>query len=143
MSSKAGKMAKKVKLSQLNFAPDMYTNLYGSVVICGYIFSEESKKPSVSHLNALWLRAKDNPDEISWTLEDEAFVDKTLAYFGMERPKVFPVAFVQGRLNCLFAPYVNGEILPLREDGLMTQTLRKGKIYPVEFNVNDEEVKHD
>lgn len=123
----------KQSLSQLLFPAEMYNNVYGSVVICGYMFTEN--KPPVREIAATWnATVKSKGKKIKWTISDEKFIEKTLKYFGLVQPEYFPIAFVQSQVNCLFAPFINGEVLPLREDGFMPYTLSVGKVYPLSFN---------
>ena len=119
-------------MAQKLFPPDMYSNIYGSIVICAYILTP-GEKPDVKAIKRKWKLAK-RTKKINWTIEDKDFIKKTLDFFGIERPAEFPVAFVAGKYNCLFAPYISGKLYPLREDGAMGITLESGKIYPLDFN---------
>lgn len=118
--------------SLLRFESDMYSNIYGSLVVCAAMMQNVDAE-KIKMINLLWRRAKKQPKLIDWNLSDEDFIDKTLAFFDVEKPKVFPIAFVQYGSNALFAPYIDGRIFPLREDGIKTMTLKKGKIYPIDF----------
>lgn len=134
---------KKIKSDKLMFPVDMYNNVYGSVVISAVMMSPHLKKKDRDAIIKKWNYAVDNPDDINWTLSDKKFVDKTLEYFGVKRPEIFPLAFIQSELNCLFAIYDKNtkEVYPLREDGIMGYTLRAGKVYPINFD--SEENKND
>ena len=142
-------MRKKVDgFTPKQFPNEMYNNLYGSLAICAYMFTPESgrqvvrqtrggKERSVAlkdEIRRRWFRARRNQRLISWTIADDDFIPKTLAYFGVEKPDVFPIALVRGRYNALFAPFVGGRVLPLREDGFMGVTLSSGKVYPVDWS---------
>lgn len=118
----------------LKFPFDMYSNVYGSVVICACMFSD-SASYDVREIARKWKNAK-RTNKITWGLSDEKFIDKTLEFFGLKRPESFPIAFVQSDLNCLFAPYddENKCVLPLREDGVYSMTLQNGKVYPINFD---------
>ena len=118
--------------SLLRFESDMYSNIYGSVVICAAMMQNVDAE-KIKMINLLWRRAKKQPKLIDWDLSDKEFIEKTLAFFDIEKPKDFPIAFVQYGANALFAPYIDGRIFPLREDGIKTLTLTKGKIYPIDF----------
>ena len=113
------------------FAPDMYNNLLGSVIISAFILSEE--KPVVSVINKMWRTIKKNPKLVDFWLDDPDFIDKSLNLFAMKRPENFPVAMVQSNFNALVMPYVEGQLFPLREDGVYPMTASKGKIYPINF----------
>lgn len=111
----------------LTFPADMYNNVYGSLAICAYIF--KANKPKAGDIIAKW---KYHKSEIYWGIEDKGFMSKTLKFFGFDgRVGNMPIAFVQSEYNCLFAPFVDGVLLPLREDGIKTYTLRNGKVYPI------------
>lgn len=144
MSSKASRMAKKIvgpDNTFLRFPEEMYSNIYGSVVLCAYMFSKEDERPSIGFISETWDDMLANPDSVSWTLEHDSdgnydlkgFVENTLSHFNMSIPALFPVVFVQGKTNALFAPYVDGHVLPLREDGFMGRTLRFGEVIPLNF----------
>lgn len=144
MSGITKTIKKNVEQRKLKYEPDMYTTAYGSLVICGLIFTEESKRPSQVEVNKTWRKVwKDLKKGKSAfpTLDDKDFIKKVLAVFGLEVPEVFPVAMVQSKFNVLFAPYVDGYVLPIREDGFKARTLEVGKIYPIDFN--KEENKED
>ena len=128
--------------SLLRFEGDMYTNIYGSVIICAAILSgiDEEK---IKMINLLWRRAKKKSSLIDWNLSDEDFIDKTLAFFDVEKPKEFPIAFVQYGTNALFAPYIDGRVFPLREDGLKGAILTKGKVYPIDFRGEEKKENDD
>ncbi len=118
-------------LINLKFPVDMYNNVYGSIIICACMFSTGY---NLDEIIRKWKQAK-RKNKITWGIDDEKFIEKTLEYFEIKRPEYFPIAFVQSRLNCLFAPYNEDEktIYPLREDGLYSRTLEEGKIYPINF----------
>lgn len=126
-------------LESLSLPSSMYSNIYGSVLVCAMMFSEKNaeKKNDVAQL---WRKVEKKPSLIEWALNDERFIDKTLEFFGLEKPKDFPIAFVQYGSCALFAPYIDGRVFPLREDGIKGAILMKGKVYPVNF---ESEVKAD
>ena len=128
--------------TMLRFESTMYNNIYGSVVICAAILgnADESK---ISMINLLWREVRKKPSLIEWGLNDKDFIDKTLSFFDIPRPEKFPIAFVQYGANALFAPYVDGIVYPLREDGIKTQTLKKGKVYPIDFDESEEKNENE
>lgn len=81
-------------------------------------------------------KAKVRKGEEIFDLNSPEFIDKVLEYFGLKRPKYFPIAMVISPYNTLFALYDKRKkmLLPLREDGFSGPTLRYGKIYPIVFN---------
>lgn len=117
------------------FAPEMYNNLLGSVVISSYILSEE--KPSLLEIKQKWRHLRKNPKKVDFWLDDPNFIDKALELFEMKRPDYFPVAMVQSDFNALIMPFVDGKLYPLREDGVFPMTASKGKIYPIDFNLTN------
>jgi len=111
------------------------------VLVCAMMFSEKNaeKKNEVAQL---WRKVEKNPSLIGWALNDEKFIDKTLEFFSLEKPQDFPIAFVQYGTCALFAPYIDGRVYPLREDGIKGAILTKGKVYPINFE-SEVEVKED
>lgn len=123
-----------VKMSFL-FPTSMYCNPYGSVAISAYILSDEKEKYDLKEIGKKWRKIEKKPNKyIDFGFEDENFIDKCLKLFGMEKPKEFPIAMVVSNLNILFAPYVDGELYPLREDGFIPYTYKNGKVYPIDFS---------
>lgn len=117
------------------FAPEMYNNLLGSVVISAYILSEE--KPSLLEIKQKWRQLRKNPKKVDFWLDDPNFIDKALELFEMKRPDYFPVAMVQSDFNALIMPFVDGKLYPLREDGIYPMTASKGRIYIIDFNLTN------
>jgi len=125
-------MKKEIAKRKLMFDPELYNNMWGSLVICAYILSE--KKPKTPcEINKIWHKLKKNPKLVEFGLDDPDFIDKTLKLFSMPIPEYFPIAMVQSDFNVLFMPYVDGDLYPLREDGVYPMTASKGKIYPIDF----------
>ena len=130
-------MRKEIAKNTLRFMPDMYNNVLGSVVICAYILGQDGI--SSTEINKKWRKLVKGKDKVDFWLDDPNFVDKSLELFGINRPKNFPIAMVQSDFNVLFMPYVDGQLYPLREDGVYPMSARKGKIYPVNFtNTHDD-----
>lgn len=132
------KIKKQIKANSLRFIPDMYTSYPGSIVICGYMFAEE--KPKIKIINKTWKKYQKKHYDFGLSVEDPEYFEKLLKLFDLPMFDLNNVAFVQSQFNALIAPYINGNLLPLREDGLYTLTLRKGKIYPL---VNKQEKKEN
>jgi hypothetical protein len=132
-------MKKEIAKRTLMFEPEMYNNMWGSLVICAYILSPDNEKTPFE-INKQWHKLKKNPKLVEFGLDDPDFIEKTLKLFGIERPENFPIAMVQSSFNVLFMPYVNGQLFPLREDGVYPMTASKGKIYPIDFTNKDGEV---
>jgi len=123
----------------LRFPEEMYSDTLGSLAICGWMFTNEESRPKVSSMKSKWKKILKGEVPVDFTQPD--FIEKALQWFGMELPELFPVAFVQSDWNAVFAPFVGGNILPNREDGFVIQTLKKGKIYPL--NLSKEEQADD
>lgn len=132
MSSKAKRLQKTKLGGSLKFPVEMYNTTVGSIAICGIMFTKGEL--DYKKIRAKWREYKKS--ENLFDLKDALLIDKVLEYFGMKRPKYFPVAMVVSPYNVLFAPYDKKikRVLPLREDGFTGPTLRYGKVYPIEFN---------
>ena len=124
---------KNISKSTLTFDPDMYTNVVGSLVITNYILNED--KPEIKDIKKKWKSLKKKG--LDFWLDDKDFIPKVLALFNL-KPVYGRFAMVQSEYNILFAPYINGTILPLNENGIYSRTLRTGKIYPIEENVEND-----
>ena len=114
------KIKKNIAKTVFRFDMDMYTNIVGSLIITAYMLSVE--KPSVSSINKKWKKLVNKG--LGFWLDDPEFFEKTLSQFDLEVP-YGKFAMVQSPFNCLFLPYIDGEILPIREDGRMPQTALK------------------
>ena len=132
------KMRKNITKRTFLFDTDMYTNPLGSLVITHYILSLMDGKPlgieplDIKKIKTTWASLKKHPKKVDFWIDDPSFIQKALALFEIDNIQYGRFAMVQGELNVLFAPYIDGEVLPLREDGFVPNTLRNGKIYPVE-----------
>ena len=133
MSNMVHSIRKEMKKNNLRFVPDMYTHPMGSIIISACILTGRT---DVAEINRKWRNLKKHPKQVDFWIDDEKFIDKTLALFDMERPEDFPIAMVQSDFNVLFMPCVDGQLFPLREDGVFPQTARKGKVYPIVFTNN-------
>ena len=128
MSSICKRFAKNInEHPSLAFPLDMYTNIVGSLIVTAYIFSDN--KPDVGFIKKQWTKLKKKG--MDYWLDDKEFFEKTLKPFNLEVP-YGNFAMVQSELNALFLPYVDGEVLPVREDGIMPNTGYTGKVYPIE-----------
>lgn len=137
MSNMVHSIRKEMKKNNLRFMPDMYTETLGSLIISTCILTGD--KYDTVKVNKTYRNLKKHPSKVTAWIDDKDFIDKTLALFDMERPEDFPIAMVQSDFNVLFMPCVDGQLFPLREDGVFPQTARKGKIYPIDFTNKDEE----
>ena len=123
---------KNVAENAFMFPLDMYTSFPGSVIITSYILNEE--KPNLLQIRKKWKYYKRHG--LGFDFSDKDYLQKVCDLFEV---KMFPLelaAFVQSEYNALIAPYIEDEegfrnLLPLREDGWFSRTLRKGKIYPL------------
>lgn len=130
------KMRKNVTKRKFLFDAEMYNNPLGSLVITHYIISLLDNKPlDTIAIKITWAFLKKHPKIVDFWIDDPSFVQKALALFGIDKIQYGRFAMVQGDLNVLFAPYIDGTVLPLREDGSVPNTLRNGKVYPVEEKV--------
>lgn len=126
------KLKKNVAINSFLFPLEMYTSFPGSVIITSYILNEE--KPDLKVIRKKWnyyLR-----HGLGFDFSDKNYLQKVCELFEV---KMFPLnlaAYVQSEYNALIAPYFENEegiktVWPLREDGYLSRTLRKGKIYPL------------
>lgn len=120
MSSKVKRIEKK---TQFRFPLKMYTELYGTLFIICHMFAEE--KQPINQIVKKWKKS-----EI--TIMDKDWVKKTEEYLGYKVP-LDVLGFVQSDFNALFCILDGADnILPLREDGWMPLTYRKGKYCRIE-----------
>lgn len=137
MSNMIHSIKKEIKKNNLRFDSDMYTETLGSLIISTCILTGDKYDPV--NINKTYCNLVKHPQKVDFWIDDKDFIDKSLALFDMKRPEDFPIAMVQSNFNVLFMPYVDGQLFPLREDGIFPQTANKGKIYPIDFTNNDEE----
>lgn len=124
------KYRKQVNKSSLRFAPEMYNNVLGSLVITHYMLNKlEGNELDVSTIRAKWKQLVKKGTLDFW-LDDKDFIPKALALFDM-KPIYGKFAMCQSALNTLFMPYIDDEIMPIREDGIYPNTAIHGKIYPI------------
>lgn len=120
---------KQVKNNSLRFAPEMYNNVLGSLVITHFMLNKlEGNELDVGAIKAKWKYIVKHG--IDFWLDDPDFITKSLALFDM-KPIFGRFAMVQSALNTLFMPYIDDKIMPIREDGIYPLSAREGKIYPV------------
>ena len=130
------KIKKDVAKNNFLFPLEMYTSFPGSVIITSYILNEE--KPDVKEIRKKWKHYLRHG--LDFDFSDPEYLKKLCEKFEV---KMFPLelaAYVQSEFNALICPYIEVEegrkdILPLREDGYYSRTLRKGKIYPLSEKV--------
>ncbi len=135
------KLKKNVAENKFMFPLEMYTSLPGSVIITSYILNEE--KPDLLQIRKKWKYYTRHG--LGFDFSDPEYLKKVCEKFEV---KMFPIelaAYVQSEFNALICPYIEVEegkkdILPLREDGYFSRTLRKGKIYPLTEKVEEKAV---
>lgn len=114
----------------------VYTTLHGSLALCAYIcgaVNSKGKRPTWLSISKKTKELMQRPEK-RIPFDDKDYINKTLALYDMERPPTFPIALIMGEYNNLFALYIDNQILPLREDGVMTRTLTAPqKIIPIKF----------
>ena len=130
------KIKKNVAENKFLFPLEMYTSLPGSVIITSYILNEE--KPDLLEIRKKWKYYTRHG--LGFDFSDPDYIKKVCELFEVEMFPLEFAAFVQSEFNALICPYVEVEdgrkdILPLREDGYYSRTLRKGKIYPLSEKV--------
>ena len=121
---------KQVNKSNLTFALEMYNNVVGSLIITHYMLNKlDGNEPDVNAIKTTWKHIVKNG--LDFWLDDPDFIEKVLALFDM-KPAFGKFAMVQSALNTLFLPYIDGKILPIRNDGIYPNSAIHGKIYPIE-----------
>ena len=136
------KFRKNVKQSTLRFDPGMYNNVLGSLVITHYVLRTlDGEDVDVNKIRTTW-KALTKKKTLDFWIDDKDFVVKALALFDMQ-PLYGRFAMCQSAFNLLFLPYIDGTVLPIREDGIYPMSAKSGKIYPVleETNKETEEEK--
>ena len=124
------KFRKNVKNPTLRFDPVMYNNVLGSLVITHYVLRTlDGEETDVNKIKSTWKKLSKKKDLGFW-IDDKDFVVKALALFDMQ-PLYGRFAMCQSTFNVLFLPYIDGTVLPIREDGIYPMSARSGKIYPV------------
>lgn len=130
------KYRKSVAKSIYKFDPAMYNNLLGSLIITHYMLYQLENTPvDLQQIRKKWRELTKHP-KIDFWIDDPKFIEKALALFNM-KPIYGKFAMVQSALNTLFLPYIDNQILPIREDGIFPNSARNGKIYPVEEKENN------
>lgn len=137
------KFRKSVRQSILRFDPAMYNNVLGSLVITHYVLRTlDGEETDVNKIKSTW-KALTKKKTLDFWIDDKDFVVKALALFDMQ-PLYGRFAMCQSTFNILFLPYIDGTVLPIREDGIYPMSARGGKIYPVlETNKETEEEKEN
>lgn len=127
MSNLCKKFKKEIEKKSLRFPCEMYNNVVGSLIITNYILAED--KPELKDIIKQWKKIKKNG--LDFWLDDADFIPKVLGIFNLE-PQYGYFAMIQSEFNVLFLPYINDELLPIREDGIYPATARNNaKIYPI------------
>ena len=135
------KFRKNVRQSILSFDSAMYNNVLGSLVITHYVLRTlDGEETDVNKIKSTWKKLSKKKTLDFW-IDDKDFVVKALALFDM-KPLYGRFVMCQSTFNVLFLPYIDGTVLPIREDGIYPMSARSGKIYPVlETNKETEEEK--
>lgn len=130
------KFRKSIVQSNLTFAPEMYNNVVGSLIITHYMLNKlDNKELDVNAIKTTWKHIVKNG--LDFWLDDPDFIEKALALFNM-KPIYNRFAMVQSQINMLFLPYIDGQILPIRNDGIYPNSAIHGKIYPIEDKHKEE-----
>ena len=124
-------LRKQVKNSNLRFDANMYDNVLGSLITTHYILNKlDGVELDVNDIKTRWKKLVKKGNLDFW-LDDPDFIPKALALFDM-KPMYGRFAMVQGRFNLLFLPYIDGQVMPVKETGVYPLSARDGKIYPIE-----------
>ena len=124
------KYKKGLQKNNLRFDANMYDNVLGSLIITHYILNKlDGVELDVNDIKTRWKKLVKKGNLDFW-LDDKDFIPKALALFDM-KPMYGRFAMVQGRFNLLFLPYIDGQVMPVKETGVYPLSARDGKIYPV------------
>lgn len=133
------KFRKSIVQSNLTFAPEMYNNVVGSLIITHYMLNKlDNKELDVNAIKTTWKHIVKKG--LDFWLDDPDFIEKALALFDM-KPIYNRFAMVQSQVNILFLPYIDGQILPIRNDGIYPNSAIHGKIYVIKDK--QEETKNE
>ena len=125
------KYKKGLQKNNLIFDANMYDNVLGSLIITHYILNKlDGVELDVNDIKTRWKKLVKKGNLDFW-LDDPDFISKALALFDM-KPMYGRFAMVQGRFNLLFLPYIDGQVMPVKETGVYPLSARDGKIYPIE-----------
>lgn len=125
------KYKKGLQKNNLRFDANMYDNILGSLIITHYILNKlDGVELDVNDIKTRWKKLVKKGNLDFW-LDDPDFIPKALALFDM-KPMYGRFAMVQGRFNLLFLPYIDGQVMPVKETGVYPLSARDGKIYPIE-----------
>lgn len=137
MSNVTHKFAKNVAKTTLKFELDMYNNIVGSLVITHYILALlDGETPDVLAIKKTWKNIKKKG--LGFWLDDKDFISKVLDLFNF-KPQYGRFAMCQSELNTIFLPYIDSQVMPIREDGIFPLSARSGKIYPIEEKTDVEQ----
>ena len=132
------KYKKGLQKNNLMFDANMYNNVLGSLIITHYILNKlNGVELDVNDIKTRWKKLVKKGNLDFW-IDDKDFIPKALALFDM-KPIYGRFAMCQSEFNMLFLPYIEGQVMPIREDGIFPLSARNGKIYPVEEKVDETE----
>lgn len=130
------KYRRQIKKNNFQFPTEAYNNIVGSLIITHYILNiMNGNEIDVNAIKSKWKYIVKKG--LDFWIDDKDFIPKVLAIFGM-KPIYNQFAMVQSPLNTLFLPYINGQIFPIREDGVYPNSAIHGKIYPIEDKQKEE-----
>lgn len=138
MSSVLKKMQKKMA-AKWEFEKELYNTSFGSLIVCAYILSplQDRKNFNLIDINKkfkkFWRQLAANLDNDKWELNfltdfrAKDYASKIFEYFGVKQPEQFPVAVLSDGFSLVFAPYIDGELYPIRPDGFIPSIYRRGR----------------
>lgn len=113
-----------MKKMNLRFNDEMFNDIVGSLVICHYMLCE--KKPTIGFIKRRWIQYKKRTMKYDCPVNPEHLIEDTISYFKLNKEPI-PIAEVKSDFNTLFLPFIDGELYPIREDGVLPQTAQKAK----------------
>lgn len=118
MSSKASRLSKDLE-KHLRFEASMYSNVYGSLVICNYILNHSEDKKLIKSINKQWRWVERNVEEFAKIFENENWYEKLCEMFGLGEPDLSGhIALCVGKYNAVYLICDDsGTLHAIREDG--------------------------
>lgn len=118
MSSLAKRMGKRLT-NTLRFDPEMYSNIFGSYIVCTYILNGGD----IAHIKRTWKKVLREPTKYI-DISKENWLEEFCTLFKVKYDLSGRIAYCEGKLNSLFCLVDNEGILhTTREDGYVFRSM--------------------
>ena len=118
----------------MRFPSDMYASPLGSYIISCMMCNNMLDETVINGVTVRWH------DAIKKNKKFDIFDLKKVAKYFHVPYTTKPIAMVVSKFNVLYVPYIDGQLIPIREDGLIGPTLTTGKIYPLKDGEEGENI---